>query len=165
MAKLFNAKYSLVIALVFIVGFLLFIIIDNKDHIKNSYFLRFGPHKDEYGEYQTLIGIKLNTWNAIISVYFIIFFAALFQNYYNVSLKSNLLNYVYSISTNYIPYGKTTGNILLYIYPLILFIFDIIKIMSIVSYQLQFIIPQLLGIYAVHIPYTYSIIKNMIFTA
>jgi len=111
-------------------------------------FLSFGPNQDTYGEYTYFMGIRLDTWHRVIMAYIIIFLTAVVQIYYYTS--GEYLKGMFHT----IPYIKTlSSNIYMLLDPLFNTILYIITFYATATFEIQYLLPQLLGTYFINIPY------------
>lgn len=114
----------------------------------------FGPTTNKKGEYALFLGMELNTWTKVIITYILIFISFLLLSYYE--LLSDIIK----------PLSKITHSNQLYKYimmllkPLFKLILYIINFHALSTFQIQYIIPQLLGIYIIQIPFTIKILHK-----
>jgi hypothetical protein len=159
--KIYNFFNKPQIALFIIIAFLgIYIFLTEESSNFHKNFLLFGPKKNDEDKYAKFAGIELNTWKKIIIVYFMIFFASVFQAYYKNVIHHGVDKYVYYSDLSEIPLSKLWTYIILLINPFIDTLLYLIKFFATATFQLQFIIPQFIGSYIVNLPYIIHILKD-----
>ena len=129
------------------VGILLFLIIatiiliglDRRGAFEE--FLKFGPNENAH-----FLKIKLDSWSKVITLYVISFFTALLTKYFNSVvgrgfITARLLN----PSVDEINVTKNQSLIIIYLYPICVWLLNIIMFFITLTMQLQFLLPNLLG--------------------
>ena len=107
-------------------------------------FLHFGPSTDP--ETQTeFLGSKVDTWEKVISIYILGFLSICFSTYYYNIFDSWMINSIKDHKVTKVDVTKNTAYILSNLSPVIQSINRILEIFVLLTMQLQFIIPQLLG--------------------
>lgn len=154
---LIKPQIALLILLLFIIGYI--IIIYSFGGLGSS-FIAFGPYKDKNGNDTTFAGMDLNNWNKVIIVYFIILFSSMLQVYYsNVVSKSMQLD-ILNNALKTISYTKFWTYFVSIADPFIQIMLYIIKFFATATFQVQFIIPQLIGSYIANLPFTFKWLSN-----
>jgi len=154
---LVKPQVALLILLIFIVGYIITIYFLGGF---GSSFVAFGPHKDKNGNNTSFAGMNLNNWNKVIVVYFIILFSSMLQVYYaNVVSKSMQLD-ILNKALITIPYSKFWAYFVSIADPFIQIMLYIIKFFATATFQIQFIIPQLIGSYIANLPFTFKWLSN-----
>jgi hypothetical protein len=139
---------ALCIFVIFLVGYIIFI--DTQGGFSKK-FLHFGPGTDDENT-ANFLGVRLDSWNKVIMMYVISFFAAIVTQYYSNAVGSNLHSYVWNRATPVIPYSKIQSYIVLFIDPILMEVLSIINFLTTLTLQLQFILPQAVGSYIAYIP-------------
>jgi hypothetical protein len=147
---------ALFIFVIFLVGYLVFIDLEGGFSKK---FLHFGPGTTPENT-ASFLGVEMNSWDKVILMYVVSFFAALVTQYYNTAVSMNLHSYVWNRATPVIPYSKPATLTVLFTEPILLQILDVIKFLTTLTLQLQFILPQALGSYIAFIPGMLARIKD-----
>ncbi len=146
MLKLFfDPRFALIIFIVILIGYLVFL---DKENAFQNKFLRFGPSPDT-----KFLNIKLDSWNKVISVYFIALLSALSTAYYT-SVSSSyisgvLLNPAYK---DKISQSKFWSKLLVTIDPLMSWVMQLFQLFATLTLELQYMLPQLLGHLIILIP-------------
>ena len=130
--------------LVFAIWICIFLIILGGEGIFTKRFLHFGPSNDP--ETQTeFLGSPLNTWNKVITLYVLGFLSVCFSKYYDDIFGSWEINAVKDEKQKTINMKKGTAYLLTILDPLLQHINHILEFFVLLTLQLQFIVPQLLG--------------------
>ncbi len=116
-------------------------------------FAAFGPTQDKNGEHAKFMGISLSTWTHVSIAYAIIFISTILQTYYNLIAYKNISMYVMNPAANFVPYSKLLSHLILTLNPIINIILYVINFFATATFQIQFILPQLLGSYIVNLPF------------
>ena len=107
-------------------------------------FLHFGPSTDP--ETQTeFLGSKVDTWEKVISIYILGFFSICFSTYYHNIFGSWMINSIKDHKETKLNMTKNTSYLLSNLDPVISTINNTLEFFVLLTLQLQFIIPQLLG--------------------
>lgn len=158
-----NPRSIIIVILLF---FTIYFIIGDKTGTFNSTFLRFGPNKHSKSTDGTntnkdtkYIGISINSWSRVIMVYFITFFSALLNAYYNttVSISNNI---IFNDKMTTIKYNKYWTYIAYILDPMFIVLFTVLQFFATATFELQYIIPQFLGIALIRIPYSISFLNK-----
>ena len=139
---------ALCIFVILLVGYLVFIDLEGGFSAK---FLHFGPGTTDANT-ANFLGIRLDSWQKVIIMYIVSFFAAIVTQYYTSAVANNLHSYVWNRATPVIPYAKVPTLIVLFTEPILMEILAVISFLTTLTLQLQFIIPQALGSYIAFIP-------------
>ncbi len=143
--KFFDPSIALVVFLLIAVGYLIFL---DKEGVFQKKFLQFGPSPDT-----KFLHFTIDTWGKIVAVYFIGFFSALSNSYYqNVTgsyITGVLLNPAYK---DIIKRSEFWSKAMVVIDPIISWIMTSFQFFITLTMQLQFMIPQFLGHIFVAIP-------------
>ena len=118
-------------------------------------FLSFGPTTDNTGAPTMFMGIKLNTWSNVITVYFLIFITTILRSYYYNVIGTNVHTHIYNPIPDFvIPYAKFWTYLVLMIDPFIGIVLYVINFYAIATLQIQYIIPSFIASYIVDLPFT-----------
>jgi hypothetical protein len=116
----------------------------HEEGIFTKRFLHFGPSDDP--ETQTeFLGSPVNTWPKVITLYLLGFFSVLFSTYYHDIFGTWLINSVKDHKEKNINMTKQSAYSLTFLDPLFGSINKILELFVLLTLQLQFIIPQILG--------------------
>ena len=152
--KIYKFLSNPVIAIAIILLFCLLFFIYNSYYNKNNLFFKFGPTQNNYNEYEKFLGAYLDSWNKVIFAYVIVFFTTIITYYYSIIMNNN-------ISLKIIKYFNLNKNyyyIISILDPIIVSLLYIIKFNSFSILQIQYIIPQVLGLYLISLPYLNSLL-------
>jgi hypothetical protein len=154
---LLKPQIALLILLIFIIGYIISLyFLGGFD----SHLIAFGPHKDKNGNDSSFAGMELNTWKKIIFVYFIILLSSILQVYYNNVISKSMQQDILNNALKKIPYTKFWTYLVSIIDPFIQIMLYIIKFFATATFQIQFIIPQLIGSYIANLPFTFKWLSN-----
>lgn len=149
---LLNPFYATFIFLIIIISTL--ILLDEEGAFKN--FLHFGPSEDA-----KFINIKLNTWPKVILVYFISFVTALLQIYFNnVIVGSFIRGRLMNPAFKKMDIDKYKASIIIYLYPICLWLLTIVIFFVTLTMKLQFLIPYLFGSLIVNYIYNFDLLEK-----
>lgn len=118
-----------------------------------EHFLHFGPGTTDNNT-TTFIGIKLDTWEKVILIYFVSFLSSLMNTYYLYAMTNNLHSYIWNRAVPKVPFSKKWTYIVILVEPFILQVLTITQFFTNLTMQLQFIIPQFIGSIIIEIPFT-----------
>ena len=155
-----NPRNIIIVTLLF---FIIYFIVGDKTGTFNDTFLRFGPNKSNKltgsNTYTKYMGISINSWSRVIMVYFITFFASLLNAYYNtaVGLRDGI---VFNDKMTTIKYNKYWTYIAYILDPMFIVLFTVLQFFATATFELQYIIPQFLGIALIRIPYSISFLNK-----
>ena len=145
---LFEPRITLVIFVIFILGYL--IVLDYGGAFFDK-FLNFGPSKDT-----KFLNMKLDTWTKVILVYIMGFALAILTSYYKTVMfdfiHSKIWNPAY---TKKIEISKSWATAILVMEPLLYWLLEIIKFFVTLTMELQFLVPQFIGTAIIDIPYAF----------
>lgn len=119
-------------------------------------FLKFGPTEDENGNSASILGIKLDNWENVVLAYIIIFLSTILQTYYSYAVEHSLFKYLSNPLIKNINYSKFWAYLLSFLDPLMHILLHIVTFFATATFQLQYILPQLLGIYLASLPFIYK---------
>lgn len=156
-----SPKFVIVIFTLFLIGYLTFI--DYEGGFSGN-FLHFGPGTDSTNTTK-FIGITLNTWPKVILLYFIGFFAAAMTSYYSTVTGNNLHMYLWNPAVKVVPFSKWWTYAIVFVEPFLYQINSVISFLSILTLQLQFIIPEFLGAFITSVPFTLQRLSKLKFTS
>jgi hypothetical protein len=154
---LVKPQVALLILLIFIVCYIITIYFLGGF---NADFVAFGPYKDKNGNDVSFAGMNLNTWKKVISVYFIILFSSILQVYYNNVITKSMQQDILNNALKKIPYTKFWTYFVSLVDPFIQIMLYVIKFFATATFQIQFIIPQLIGSYIANLPFTFKWLSN-----
>ena len=145
---LFRPLVAFTILVAFLVTYLIFIDLSGGFTDK---FLHFGPGTTPENTV-SWIGIKMDTWNKVITLYIISFMSALINQYYMFAVSENLYSYVFQRSEKVIPFDKPSTLFVLLSEPIIMQILMVIQFFTTLTLQLQFILPEMVGGFIANVP-------------
>ena len=119
----------------------------------STQFLHFGPGNNESNT-TSFIGIKLDTWEKVLIMYFISFISAVMNSYYLYAMTNNLHSYIWNRAVPKVPFSKRWTYIVILAEPLLMEVLTITSFFTTLTLQLQFIIPQFIGATLIEIPFT-----------
>ena len=130
--------------IIFTCWVLLFIIIISHLGGFSKKFLHFGPSTDP--ETQTeFLGSKVDTWEKVIGLYILGFFSISFSTYYHHIFGDWIINSIRDHKESKLNVTKNTAYFLANLDPIISSINKTLEVFILLTLQLQFIVPQLLG--------------------
>ena len=140
--KLFsNPKVAFITFAIWIIVFLLIL---KGEGVLSKRFLHFGPSTDP--ETQTeFLGSPVDTWPKVITLYILGFFSVLFSTYYHDIFGTWIINSVKDHKEKKINMSKISAYLLTIADPLLESINRILELFVLLTLQLQFLIPQILG--------------------
>lgn len=156
-----SPKFVVVLFTGFLIAYLIFIDLEG-GFSKN--FLHFGPGTDETNTTK-FIGITLDTWPKVLIIYGIAFCAAAMTAYYSMVTQNNLHMYLWNPAVKVVPFSKTWTYAIVLMEPFLYNINYIISILSILTMQLQFIIPEFLGGFLASFPFDLQRLSKLKFTS
>jgi hypothetical protein len=140
----------LIIFILFLIGYLIFMDVEGGFSKK---FLRFGPGTTDENTTK-FIGIKIDSWSKVITLYAISFLTSLMISYYDVIIYNNIHRYVWNPAITHIPYSKFWTYTAILSQPLFNQLLLIIQFYMALTLQLQFIIPQFMGEFIAQLPFS-----------
>ena len=150
-----NPKAILVISTMFFIGYITFIYFEGGF---SQQFLHFGPGTNAQNTTQFL-GIVLDTWPKVGLMYLASFLSSLMSTYYSYAMANNLHSYIWNLAIPKVPFSKRWTYVVILAEPLFMQILSIISYFTILTLQLQFIIPQFIGSFIIEIPFTLQRLK------
>ena len=136
-----NPKVAFITFAIWIVVFLLIL---KGEGVFSKRFLHFGPSTDP--ETQTeFLGSPVDSWEKVITLYLLGFFSVLFSTYYRDIFETWIINSVKDHKEKKIKMNKITAYLITIIDPVLDSINKILELFVLLTLQLQFIIPQILG--------------------
>jgi len=146
---LFNNPYIVVIFFImFLVAY--FVYLDVEGSFANE-FLHFGPKGTNVNSAQ-FMGITLDSWSKVITLYFICFTTGFLSTHYDNVVSTSIINRLTDPNTSYIPYSQAGTYTLVLIDPLIMHSLKVIEFFATLTLQLQFILPVFIGSYIGGLP-------------
>ena len=106
----------------------------------DTQFFNFGPSEND-----TFLGNSINTWTKVIILYLISFFTSAFNTYYGSVYGTWFFNQVKDTERNYLDVSKKQAKLMTIIAPIVTGINDIVGIFILLTQELQYILPQILG--------------------
>jgi hypothetical protein len=146
-----NPKTLLIIIFLFAVAFFLS---DGFIFGFGNNFLAFGPTTESNGQTTHFMGIPLDTWKKVGLVYVIIFLSCIMQSYYNIIASKNIRSYIFSPSIINVPYNKFWTYSVMLLNPIIRIVLYVITFFATATFQVQYILPQLLAETLMNLPFT-----------
>lgn len=114
-------------------------------------FLHFGPGTTPETTAK-FIGINIDSWTKVIMLYVISFVSSLIYSYYKYAVNQNLETYAFQHAEKVVPVNKFWSYVILCSEPVIEQFLMVIQFFMVLTVQLQFIVPELLGNLCAHIP-------------
>jgi hypothetical protein len=145
-----SPKVALILFTIFLVAYIIFI--DEEGGFTQS-FMHFGPGTDAKNT-TSFIGIKLDNWSKVGTLYAVSFLAALMTTYYQTVMSNNIHSYIWNRALKSVPYSRTWTYIVLIMEPFFYQILSVIQFFTSLTMQLQFIIPQFVGSLIADLPFT-----------
>ena len=152
--KIFNILNNPIVAILLICLFLSQLFLYDSYYDKDSLFFKFGPTQNKNNNYELFLGSELDTWYKVSFAYTIIFLTTIISYYYEIIMNSNI---TYKLIT-YLNLNSNSYYYLAIIDPIITCLIYIIKFNSFSILQIQYILPQILGLYLIYIPYLNNLI-------
>jgi len=153
-----HPRTALFIMLFFLIGYL---ILANFEGAFKGKFLRFGPDTDSPdGQITNFMGIKLDNWKNVITVYFIMFLVTILSTYYGNVVGQNIHMYVWNTAVDLVPFPKFWTYLIYIIDPFISVLLKILNFYAVATFELQYIIPKFFGEYITNLPYVISMLKR-----
>ena len=140
-----SPKTILGISAIYLTAYTIFIA---KEGGFSSTFLHFGPGDALF------IGIKLDSWEKVILMYFVSFLSSVMNTYYMYAMTNNLHSYIWNRAVPKVPFSKRWTYIVIIAVPFIMQVLAITQFFTNLTMQLQFIIPQFIGSMIIEIPFT-----------
>jgi hypothetical protein len=135
---------------VYLTGYMLFIA---KEGGFTSQFLHFGPGTTQENT-TSFLGIVLDTWQKVITMYFVSFLSSLMNTYYLYAMTNNLHSYIWNRAVPKVPFSKKWTYVVILAEPFIMQVLTITAFFTNLTMQLQFIIPQFIGSLIIEVPFT-----------
>ncbi len=142
---LMEPKVVLVLFTFFLVGYLIFL---DEAGAFSTTFLQFGPGEG------TLLGIKLDSWPKVITLYAVGFFTSVMTSYYQWIMANNIHSYVYNRAVSEVPYSRFWIYLINILEPFFYQILAVVQFFTTLTMQFQFILPQFLGSLVADMPFT-----------
>ena len=152
--KIYKFLSNPVIAIVIIILFCLFFFIYDSYYNKNNLFFQFGPTQNNYNEYEKFLGTYLDSWSKVIFAYVIVFLTTIITYYYTFIMNNNITLKL----IKYFNLNKHYYYIISILDPIIVTLLYIIKFNSFSILQIQYVLPQVLGLYLISLPYLNSLL-------
>jgi hypothetical protein len=152
--KLYKFISNPVIAIIIITLFCLLFFIYNGYYNKNNLFFKFGPTQNNQNEYEKFLGTYLDSWNKVLFAYVIVFFTTIITYYYSTIMNNNITLKL----IKYLNLNKNYYYIISLLDPIIVTLLYIIKFNSFSILQIQYVLPQVLGLYLISLPYLNSLL-------
>jgi len=151
----YKPQVALIIFTIFVFGYFIFI---NHYGGLSMGFLHFGPGTNENNT-TNFIGIKLDSWEKVGLLYLLTFITAYFTAHFNTVTEEKLHLYVWNKAITHVPYNKFWTYLITLLEPILYGLMGLINFFTILTLQLQFIIPQFLGAFIPEIPFTFKILE------
>lgn len=156
----FKPSTALMVLTVFILVYLL--LLDDKGAFTKK-FLHFGPGTDK-DDTANFIGMSIDTWQKTIMLYIVAFMTSLIKTYYEATVDDTVYQYIYNKALTEIPLERYPTLIVVMLDPLLQGIMTIVELFTVVTGQLQFILPQLVGQYIGRIPVVLRAMGEKVFS-
>jgi hypothetical protein len=153
---LMNPKIAVLIFVVFLISYIAFI--DEEGGFSKN-FLSFGPSQTRF------LGIKMDSWPKVISVYCIGFLAAIMTTYYDTVVDNHIHSYIWNKAIKKVPFSKMWTHIIVFLEPFFDEILAIIQFFTTMTMQLQFLIPQFIGHFIADVPFTLQTLASKKFSS
>ncbi len=144
----FKPTTAIMVLTIFILVYL--VLLDDKGAFTKK-FLHFGPGTDK-DDTASFIGMQIDTWQKTIMLYIIAFMTSLVKTYYEATVDDTLYQYIYNKALKEVPLERLPTLMVVLLDPLLQGIMTIVELFTVVTGQLQFIIPQLAGMYIGRVP-------------
>jgi hypothetical protein len=144
----FKPTTALMVLTIFIVVYLL--LLDDKGAFTKK-FLHFGPGTDK-GDTANFIGMEIDTWQKTIMLYIVAFMTSLIKTYYEATIDDTLYQYIYNKALKEVPLERLPTLTVVLLDPLLQGIMTVVELFTLVTGQLQFILPQIVGQYIGRVP-------------
>lgn len=161
MSFLNNPYIAVILFIVFLVGF--FVYLDIEGAFANG-FLHFGPG-DDRANTTTFMGIKLDSWTKVITLYTLCFFTGVLSSYYDNTVKNTLFREIWDVEQKQLSYTQSGAYTVSLVDPFIMHALKIFEFLETLTLQFQFILPLIVGQYLVDIPYILEILAQKEFTS
>lgn len=145
-----SPKVVLVLFTFFLVGYIVFL--DVEGGFSES-FLHFGPGTNASNT-ATFLGVKMDSWTKVGTMYAIGFFTALMTTYYQWVMGYNIHSYIYNRAISKVPYSRFWSYLSVMLEPFFNQILMVIQFFTTLTLQLQFILPQFVGSLVADMPFT-----------
>lgn len=150
----FKPSIAFLIMVVFITMYLCILMINHAFDSAN--FLQFGPSNN-----LKFIGMTLDTWDKVYVMYFLGFFATLLQQYYGVVMYDFIHSKLWNPAFHdKIKVPRHIVILITFCGPIMEAILRIIQFCVTMTMQLQFLLPELLAIMIVDIPYGFMKVQK-----
>jgi len=154
--SLMNPKVAVIIFLAFLISYIAFI--DEEGGFSKN-FLNFGPSQTRF------LGMKMDSWPKVISVYCIGFIAAVMTTYYDSVVETNIHSYISNKAIKKVPFSKMWTHIIVFLEPFFDEILAIIEFFTTMTMQLQFLVPQFIGHFIANVPFTLQTLASKKFSS
>jgi hypothetical protein len=134
-----DPRVATVLFLIFLIGY--FIFLDEEGGLDSSGFFLFGPSSDPNINF---LGVQINSWSKVITLYTISFVSALMSGYYDVVLSSNFMEKLVDPEL-VVPWSTPVVFGITSMDKVIGMGLEIINILIISSRQFQFMVPAVLA--------------------
>lgn len=122
-----------------IITTILFIGLDRRGAFEK--FLKFGPDEEAH-----FLKVKLDTWPKVIVLYIISFVTALLAKYFNsIVARGFITARLLNPAVDEMNATKSQSLMIIYLYPICVWLLNIIMFFVTLTMQLQFLLPNLLG--------------------
>ena len=124
-------------------------------------FLRFGPNKEKPAEF---IGMKIDNWERCLMVMITSFVISLISNYVETVNKDKWQRFLNQDSLkDPIQMSKSVAQLIVFITPILFRLLDILKFFLNTTFEIQYIIPNLIGKMLIEVPYSFYKISQQKF--
>ena len=162
MSFLNNPYIAVIIFIIFLVGF--FVYLDIEGSFANG-FLQFGPGDDKNPNSASFMGIKLDSWAKVLTLYTLCFFTGVLSSYYDNTVKNTIFREIWDTEQKTLSYTQTGTYTVSLIDPFIMHALKILEFLETLTLQLQFILPLIIGQYVVDVPYILEILAQKEFAS
>lgn len=145
-----SPKLVVIIFTLFLVGYIVFI--DKAGGFSNN-FLHFGPGTTPENT-PKFLGITMDSWNKVYALYVVSFFAALMTSYYNTVMSNHIHSYIWNRALPKVPFSRAWTYVIVMMEPFFYQMLGIIQFFTMMTMQLQFILPEFVGSLIAEIPFT-----------
>jgi len=151
----FNPFQALI---VFLIGLMVILIILDKEGAFED-FVKFGPDSNA-----KFLKITLDTWPKVIIVYIISFMCALLQQYFLLVIGRGFISSrILNPSFKKMEISKNQSKFIIYLYPICIWILNIVTFFVTLTMKLQFLLPFLLGSIVINYSYLFNQLNKKIF--
>ncbi len=144
------------------IALVVYIIILDEEKMFSKKFLHFGPGTDSTNT-TSFMGISLDNWKKTIAVYSISFFTTLLLTFYNSSVVLYINSFIRNPAVAKLDHKKHHLTVFLVLEIFVLFTFNVLSIFTVMTGQLQFLLPSLIAYFVIRLPTNLTYLNKKIF--